>query len=153
MLTLLPELKFPITSRQTDAMMNNLCQLNVLDAGVPDRAQKALDLLLHIYELKAKTAGAIDYTGQAGHALLLQHAMNFVGDGSPIVTRHGDLRAAHLAIDYSNTQIMLKDAGFSAIPSDVNLLLDMCRDLMNFPMRTEERMGLLLTYLKKKPLV
>ena len=150
MLKLLPDIKFPVTSAQTNAMMDNLVQLNVLDAGVPDRGQKALDILLHTYELKAKTAGVIDYTGQDGHRRLLQDAMNFVGDGSPIVTRHGDMRAAHLAIDYSNTQIVLKSSGMTAIASDVNALLDLCRDLMSFPMRTEERMGLFLTYLKKK---
>ena len=130
--------------------MDSVVKLNLLDAGLPDRAQKALDIVLHTYELKAKTGSVIDYTGENGHARLLQDAMSFVGDGCPIVTRHGDLQAAHLAIDYSNTQIILQNAGLPLLPSNTNDLLNLCRGLMAFPMRTDERMGLLLTYLKKK---
>lgn len=151
LLTQLPQLVFPITSKQADGMMDNVMKLNLLDAGVSERTQKALDLDFHCYEIKADTMGQVDYTGQEGHRRLLQDAMSFVGDGSPLVTRHGDLKAAFLAIAFNDAQAKLVKAGMPRLTNDVNLLIHSVRDLLTFPPRTEDRMGLFLSYLRKKP--
>ncbi len=149
-LIVLPDLKFPVTAKQADSLMVDVVQLNLVDAGINERQQKALDILLDTYELKAKSAGQIDYTNTDGHTRLFQHAMNFVGDGSPITTRHGDLRAAHLAIAYNNAQMKLKAAGMAALPAEVTLLLELCRDFCALPIRSEEKMGIYLSYLQKR---
>lgn len=151
MLVRLPDLVFPITGRQADALMENVVKLNVLDAGIAERTQKALDLEFHIHEVKADTGGTVDYSGHGGHARLLQDAMTLVGDGSPLVTRHGDLKAAFLAIAFNDCQAKLAKAGMPLLTKDVNLLINQVRDLLNFPNRTEDRMGLFLSYLRKKP--
>src|SRR5207244_12118851 len=127
-------------------------QLNLLDAGLTERQQKALDILLDTFELKAETNGAVDYTGQSGKAALYQAAVNFCGDGSPLVTRHGDLRAAHLAINFNNAQAKLHKAGMPPLPVDVNSLVNMCADIASLPPRTEDRMGLFLSYFQKQKL-
>lgn len=144
----MPPLTFPITQRQANALMENVVKLNVLDAGLSERTQKALDLVFESYEVLAK--GGPDYTGEAGHRELAQSAMNFAGDGSPIITRHGDLRAAHLAISFNNTQAALKAAGMPLLTTDVNVLLTLCKDFATFPPRTEDRIDLFLGYLRKK---
>lgn len=149
-LSLLPNLVFPITGKQVHALMDNLVQLNALDAGLSDRDQKALDIVLDTYEIKAKTNGLVDYTGDDGHARLFQDAMIFCGDGNPVVTRHGDLRAAHLAIAYNNAQVCLKNIGMPALTDDRNELVRLARKITVLPLRTEERMGLFLSYLDKK---
>ena len=150
MLKLLPTLTFPITHNQVNGLYDGVVQLNVLDAGLSDRSQKALDIVLDTYEIKAKTSGAIDYTGPGGHLRLFQDAMNFVGDGNPIATRHGDMRAAHLAINWNNTQVALANAGMTLLSADVNQLILLCRDFTVLPLRSEDRIGLFLSYLRKK---
>lgn len=150
-LTKLPQLTFPVTSRQVNALMENVAKLNVIDHGIAERMQKALDLELHAQEVKADTGGAIDYTGRAGHARLAQDAMAFVGEGCPIVTRHGDLKAAYLSIAYNDAQAKLAKAGMPLLPDDVNTLLTLVQDILTMPPRTEDRMALFLSYLRKKP--
>lgn len=131
-------------------LLEMVMKLNTLDAGLNPRQQKALDILLETYELKASTNGAIDYTGKDGRARLYQAAANFCGDGNPIITRHGDLRAAHLAINYNNTVVKLRDAQMPPISDQVDVLLKECADLSVFPVLTEERLGLFLSYYQKK---
>ena len=131
--------------------MQNTVQLNPLDAGIAERMQKAIDLELHAQEVKADTAGAINYTGVDGHRRLCQDAMNFVGEGCPIVTRHGDLKAAFLAIAFNDAQAKLAKAGMPLLTNNAQLLLASVQDLLNMPPRTEDRMALFLSYLRKKP--
>jgi hypothetical protein len=149
-LRLLPDLTFPITSKQCDGLIDLVVQLNILDAGLTERDQKALDIVLETYELKAETGGVIDFTGEVGQQALFQAAMNFCGTGNPIITRHGDLRAAHLGINYHNAQVKLKKAGMPALSNIVNDLLILGRKIAVFPPQTEDRMALLLSYMQKK---
>ena len=149
-LQLLPDLVFPITSSQSNAIMNDVVQLNLVEAGLNPRQQQAIGITFDIYDLLAKSGGAIDYRGKAGHARLYQHAMNFVGTGSPIVTRHGDLKAAHLAIDYNDTQGKLAKAGMPLITDSVAQLLLESIDITNLPAREDDRMALFLRYMLKK---
>ena len=44
MLTTLPDLTFPITPMQVNGLMDGVQQLNITEAGVDPRTQKALDL-------------------------------------------------------------------------------------------------------------
>lgn len=76
--------------------------------------------------------------------------MAYCGSGAPIVTRHGDLAAAHLSVDFNDTQIRLKQAGYPLLPAAVNDLLAMSADLAAFPPQTERRVLLLLDFLSKK---
>lgn len=147
----MPQITFPVSFRQVDALMQNCVQLSVIDAGIADRMQKALDLELHAQEVKADTGGAIDYTGKAGHARLAQDAMSFAGDGCPIITRHGDLKAAFLAIAFNDAQSKLAKAGMPLLSREVNDLVRSVQDILTLPPRTEDRMGLFLSYLRKKP--
>lgn len=131
--------------------MQNTVQLNPLDAGIAERMQKAIDLELHAQEVKADTAGAINYTGADGHRRLCQDAMSFAGDGCPIVTRHGDLKAAYLAIAFGDAQFKLAKAGMPLLTNNPQLLLASVQDILQLPARTEDRMALFLSYLRKKP--
>lgn len=149
-LSKLPNLTFPVSSRQVNALMENVVKLNVLDAGIAERMQKALDIELHVQEIMADTGGAVNYTGADGHRRLVQDAMSFVGDGCPIATRHGDLKAAYLAIAFNDAQFKLAKAGMPLLSSDVQTLLGTVRDLLTMPPRTEDRIGLYLSYLRKK---
>jgi len=149
-LSKLPQLTFPVRSQQVNPLMENVAKFNVIDHGIAERMQKALDLEFHANEIKADTGGAIDYTGRAGHARLAQDAMSFVGEGCPIVTRHGDLKAAYLAIAYNDAQAKLAAAGMPLLPDDVNTLLTLVQDILTMPARTEDRMALFLSYLRKK---
>ena len=153
MLTLLPDLKFPITQGQFDPLMNNLVQLNILDGALNEKVQRGLGLFLHTHDLWCKSGGRIDYRGPAGHARLVQDAMTFCGSGNPVATRHGDLAAAHLSIDFSDTMIRLKAAGLPLLPSNVADLINLCRDLSEFSPEMEKRTGLLMDALGKKPLI
>lgn len=153
MLRLLPDMVFPVTQKQVDPLMDNVVQLNVLDAGVTINQQKALSLFFHIYDLYVKSGGAINYQGKDGHNRLVQDAMNFVGLGNPVATRHGDLPAAHLSIDFHDTQTRLKQAGLPQLPYAVNDLIALCADLAVFPAQTENRVGLLMDYLGKRKMV
>lgn len=149
-LSLLPALTWPITPKQIDGLMVNLMQLNTLEAGIPDRVQKALDIVFDVYELKAKSKGTIDYTGEAGENRLVQEAITFVPE--QIVTKHRDLDAAHLAIAFNNAQVQLSRAGMPLLPNDVPALLVLAKRLLARPVRTEQRIGLFLSYLQKKSL-
>lgn len=149
-LTILPDAVFPMTSQQCDAINANLVQLNVLDAGLHHEWQRALGLYFKIAELKAKTKGAIDYSGPTGHRKLMEDAMIFAGHGNAFTTRHGDLLAAHLAIAYHNAQVKTTQAGFAAIPNDVNALVKEANDFSSLPPQMEERLDLLLNFLKKR---
>jgi len=131
--------------------MENVVKFNTLDAGIAERMQKALDLEFHAQEIKADTNGAVDYTGRDGHAKLAADAMAFVGDGCPIVTRHGDMKAAYLAIAFNDAQFKLKAAGMPLLSDDVNTLLVSVQDILTMPVKTEDRCSLFLSYLRKKP--
>ena len=152
MLTLLPDLVYPVTGAQINALMDNVVQLNLVDAGLTSRDQDAIDIMLDCYEIKAKTNGAIDYTGLDGHRRLHEDAMRLVNDGNPIMTRHGDMTAAHVAIGYHDAQINLRTAGMPLLSSNRNDLIALSRDILQFPKRTEARMALFLRYLRKKKL-
>lgn len=144
----LPDITFPVTSKQCNGLMTGVQVMNLAEAGVDPRTQKALDLELHIWELYADTGGRVDYTGQKGHARLYQDAVSFVPE--QVVTKFGDLRAAHLAIDFNNAQAKLKKAGYPLLSNNRDELINQCRDLLALPLRSEERLGLFLSYLAKK---
>ncbi len=153
MLTILPDLQFPISKHQFDPLMSNLVQVNILDGALNEKIQRGLGLFLHTHDLWCKSGGRIDYRGPAGHQRLMQDAMTFCGPGNPVATRHGDLAAAHLAIDFSDTQIRLKAAGLPLLSSDVSDLIGLCRDLCEYSLEQEKRVGLLMDMLGKKALV
>lgn len=150
LLKLLPDITFPVTSPQINGLMDGVLSLNVLDAGLSPRLQKALDIVLETYELKATSGGKHDYTGRSGNQKLYQDALSFVSEGSGLVTRHGDLRAAHLAINWHNAQKKLEKAGLPLMSAVVNDLVAESIEISNFQPQTEERMGLFLSYLQKK---
>jgi len=147
-LRMLPDLKFPIGPGALNPLMDNLVQLNIVDAGLNDRLQRALTLNFHIFDLFTKTG--IDYRSEEGRGKMVADAMAFIG-GSTIATKHGDLQAAHLSIDYHDTQSRLAHAGLPLLPADVNALIGMSRKLAEMPPQTEQRVALLLDYLSKRP--
>lgn len=148
MLTTLPPITFPITSKQVGGLMDCVQQLNVVDAGLDPRRQHNLDILLHLHELYADTHGQLDYRSPDGHRRLVQDSITFVPE--QLVTKHGDLRAAHLAINFNNAQAKLKRRGYPMLSYDVNELINQCRDFEAFPLGTEQRISLMLNYLAKK---
>lgn len=149
MLRLLPDIKFPVDPRQINPLMENVHQLNVLEAGINERMQKALGIFFHILDTYCKTGGKVDYRGREGHERLKQDAITFCG-GSSVATKHGDLAAAHLGIDYHDTSIRLRDMGLPPLPNSVGELLKECMDFANLAPQTENRIGLYLDYLGKK---
>lgn len=151
MLALLPDLTFPITAKSIDRLMDSVVQLNLIDASLTERQQRGLTLYFHTHDLWIKSKGKIDYRGAKGHALLMEHGMNFVG-GSAVTTRHGDLAAAHLAIDYHDAQTRRRDALQPPIHCDVNNLLKASRDLCDYPPEMQKKVGLLMDYLGKRPI-
>ncbi len=151
-LTLLPDLTFPVARNAIDPLMTNLVQLNTIDAALGENMQRALGLMLHTWDLWVKSGGRIDYRGVGGHERLKQDAETFLC-GSPVATRNGDLSAAHLSIDYHDTQVRLKGLGLPPLPSSVNDLLKLCQDLYGLSLQDEKRIGLLLDYLGKKPML
>lgn len=153
MLTVLKDLAFPITSNQFNQLMENLVQLNCLDAGIAEPMQRALGLHLHCWDLFVKSNKRINYLGSDGHQRLVNDAMIFCGTGNPVATRHGDLSAAHLALDFSDTSQRLKDFGLQPLPTTASQLLDGCRDLYGLSIMDEKRVGLLMDMLGKKPCV
>ena len=152
MLNLLPDLVFPITQKQFDPLMNNTVQLNLIDGCLSEKSQRALNLFFHIFETWCKSGGLVDYRGRQGHARLMQDAMNFCGSGNPVATRHGDLAAAHLGLDFHNAQMRLKEFGQDPLPSNVSDLIGMCPDLAEFAPEFEKRAQLLMTAWGKRPL-
>ncbi len=150
-LRLLPDLTFPITQAQINPLMDNVQQLNTLDAGIPDRTQRALTLFFHVHDLFVKSHGKIDYRSEDGRVRMVQDAVTFVG-GSTIASKQGDLPAAHLSIDYHDTVSRLAAAGLPPIPSDVNALIYLSRKMADYPPQTEQRVALLLDILSKRPM-
>lgn len=153
MLTLLPDIAFPVNHSQADRLNDDIVQLNLLDAGITEKQQRGLGLYFHTFDLWVKSRGKIDYRGDEGHRRLVEDAMRFVGTGNPVATRHGDLAAAHLSLDWHDCQMRLKGIGQPMLSSDVNVLLNECRSLCEFHVEQEKRTGLLMDYLGKKPLV
>lgn len=151
MLKVLPDLKLPITRNCCNPLMDQVVQLNIIDAGLNERWQRALGLYFHVYDLWVKSKGRIDYRTPEGHRRLVQDAMTFAGSGNPVATRHGDLAAAHLSIDFSDTQIRCAQAGLPPLSADVSTLLSQCADLFEMSAEMEKRVGLLMDYLGKKP--
>lgn len=148
-LKLLPDLQFPVTLQQANVLMENVVQLNIIDGALSERTQRALGLYLHTFDLWVKSGGKVDYRGKDGHRRLIEDAMRFVGTGNPVATRHGDLAAAHLAIDWSDTQVRLAPLG-QALSANVSELIGACPDLAEFSPEMEKRTGLLMDYWGKK---
>jgi len=150
MLTLLPDLTFPVSRQAANALMSSVVQLNTLDAGIAENMQRGLGLMLGVEELYVKSKGVLDYQGVAGHQRLIQDAATFCPSGCALATRKTDLEAAHLAIDFSNCQKRFMEAGIPLLPADVNLLLAMAKDLYGLSVQDERRIGLFLDYLSKR---
>ena len=150
MLKLLPDLTFPITAASVNPLMDCVVQLNSLDAGIQEAQQRALVIYLHCYDLYIKTQGRVDYREVAGHERLKQDAVKFVA--SQIVTRRGDLTAAHLALDWHDTAARCLKAGLPAPNADVHQLISDSRDLVGLDLQTEKRIGLLMDMLSKRPM-
>lgn len=148
MLKILPVLQFPITSGAINPLFESVVKLNMIDAGIPEPTQRAMSLYLHCIDLFVKSKGKYDYRGIDGHTRLKQDAFRFCP--SSIVTRHGDLSAAHLGIDFSDTQIRTQQAGLPPISDDVNDLLNASKDLVGMPPEDYKRIGVILDYLSKK---
>lgn len=148
MLKTLPVLSFPITASSVDPLFDSIVKLNTIDAGVPEPVQRALSLYLHCIDLFVKSKGKYDYRGVGGHSRLKQDAFRFCP--SSIVTRHGDLSAAHLAIDWSDTAIRCMQSGLPLPSNDVNELLLSSKDLAGMPPEDYKRVGVLLDWLSKK---
>jgi hypothetical protein len=150
-LTTLPDLSFPVTSSQVAGLMNNVVQLNFVDAGLNQLMQRAIGILLDTIEIYAKSGGRINYLGKEGQARLFQDAMTFAGPQTCLATRKGDLQASHLAIDWNNATKRLQQAGLTIVlPNNVSELLDMAKDLIPLPSQTDDSIGVLIRYLQKK---
>lgn len=148
MLKILPAATFPITATSSATLMDGLVQTNKLDAGLSEQSQGGLILYLHVLDLFIKTNGAIDYRGDAGLERLKADAQRFAP--SQIVTRHGDLTAAHLAIDYSDTAIRTQQAGLPVPSGDVNKLVYDSREYAVMSNQLQKQIGLLLDWCGKK---
>lgn len=151
MLRVLPKLIFPVTPGQVAPLMDGVVQLNLMDGTLTEPQQRALGIYLHIFDLYVKSQGKIDYRGVAGHERLKQDAMTYSG-GSPIVTRHGDLAAAHLAIDWSETAVRCRQYGLPPPPNTTSDMLTECIDLCGLSVEMEKRVGLLMDILGMKTL-
>lgn len=151
MLKTLPDIQLPVTIQQFNPLMDSVVQLNIIDAGLSDRSQRALSIYFHTFDLWVKSGGKIDYRGREGHTRLLQDAANFCGSGNPVATRHGDLAAAHLAIDFHDTQVRLKQHNLPLLSTDVSKLIAQCPDLAEYSAEMEKRVGLLMDFCGKKP--
>ncbi len=149
MLKLLPNLVFPITPRTINPLLDNLFQLNLIDAGLNEPQQRALGIYLHAYDLFVKSKGAIDYRNRDGHERLKQDAKTFCPADS-LLTRHGDLAAAHLAIDWHDTMCRTKEMGLPPLPDTLNGLMPGCIDLCGLSIAEEKRLGLFMDMLGKK---
>lgn len=148
MLKIMPDLTFPITATSVNPLMDNLVQLNSLDAGLQEAQQRALVIHLHCWDLFIKTKGKVDYRGVDGHERLKEDAVKFVA--SQIVTRRGDLAAAHLAMDWHDTTLKSMAANLPIPTNDVHALVSDCRDLAGLSLEMEKRVSLLMDMLGKK---
>lgn len=151
MLRLLPDIRFPVDHRQANALMENVVQLNILDGALNERVQRALGLYFHTFDLWVKSRGRIDYRGKDGHRRLLEDALSFVGHGNNVATRHGDLAAAHLSIDFHDCQSRLAEARQPLLSARVSDLTNECTNFVELPPELEKRVGLLMDYLGKRP--
>lgn len=149
MLKILPNAVFPITRSAINPLMDNVSNLNTLDAGLTDNMQRAMGIMLHTHDLWVKSKGKFDYRGPAGHERLKQDTETFIC-GCPIASRNGDLAAAHLSIDFHDTCVRLKETDRPPLTGEVNALLVMCRDLYGLSPHEEKRIGLFLDFLSKK---
>lgn len=140
----------PITRSQFDPLGDNLHQLNRQDAALTEQIQRALGVDLHCWDLWVKSGGKWDFRFKAGHERLKDAASVFCGDANPVSTRHGDLEAAHLSIDFHDSQTRLMQAGLPLLTTDVNKLISDCRDLYELSVIEEKRLGLVLDYLSKR---
>lgn len=150
MLKILPSLKYPITKQQFHPLADSVANLNVLDAGITEPEQRAIGIYLHIFDLYVKSKGKVDYRGKAGFERLKEDAMIFCGVGNPVATRHGDLAAAHLAIDFSDTAIRCQQTGLPLPPNTPGGLLNECESLTLLSIQDEKRLGLLMDCLGMK---
>ena len=131
--------------------MANLVGLNLIEAHLSSSQQRALAILFSISDRWVKSGGRVDYRGPDGHSRLMQDAMSFVG-ATPIVTRHGDLAASHLALDFHDAQCRLMQGKHMPMSDDRDTLLSMVQDFINLPLQTLEQMLVLLDYASKKPM-
>jgi hypothetical protein len=150
MLKILPDMVKPVSSAQINALMDGLVQLNLIEGCLSEQQQRALSVDLSCFDLYIKSKGKWDYRFAAGHQRLFQDAATFCGSGTPIATRKGDLAASHLALDFSDTQVRLAQAGLPLLPTNVSDLLINCRDMCGLTVIDEHRIGVLLDYLSKK---
>jgi hypothetical protein len=150
MLKELPPIRWPITFDQVNPLMDMVVQLNLQNAGLNQLQQRAIGITLDCYDIYAKSGGQVDYLGVDGHKRLFQDAITFAGPQTGISTRIGDLGAAHLAIDWNNTSKRLAAAGMPALPNTINQLLDLSRDLVPIPKRSDDEIGVLIRWLQKK---
>ena len=141
---------FPVTGKQFDPLMDGVVQLNLIDGTLTEPQQRAIGLFLHVFDLYVKSGGKINYMGRDGHERLKQDAMTFCGTGNPVATRHGDIAAAHLAIDWSDTAIRCASVGLPSPPNTSQGLLVGCIDLCGLTTTDEKRVGLLMDFLGKK---
>jgi hypothetical protein len=148
MLTTLPELQFPVTRKQSAPLLQAVVQLNTIYAGMDERTQKAIGILLKTLELLADTDRKTDYTDPVGQARLFQDSEALVGDGTGLSTRIGDLRAAGLAIDFHNVFAKFKKKGWplTCEPGELRRLAIKYAQLS--PRKLDE-IGLMLSYLRK----
>lgn len=153
MLQVMPNPVFPVTLHQFDPLMNSVVKLNILDAGLSDKSQRGIGLYLHTYDLYVKSGGKINYLGKDGHQRLMEDALTFCGYGNPVATRHGDLAAAHLAIDWHDTTMRCIAMGLPLVSPDVSVLLNEARHLSEYSPELEKRTGLLMDWLGKKTLI
>jgi hypothetical protein len=149
-LSLLPDLKWPITPKQSEVLLANAVQMSFIDAGLNDSQQRALGILFDIYDVLARSKGMLDYRGKEGNARLYADATAFAGSGSPLVTRQGDLKAAHLAIDYHDTQRKLLIVGMPGLSDDVQKLVSTLGGLVALAAKEDDRISLYLRYVLKK---
>ncbi len=154
-LKLLPELVFPVTRAQANPLIESMTQLNFVYAGIDERTQKALGILLKTIELLVDTKGVRDYMGAEGQRQLFQDSESLVGEGTGISTRIGDLRAAGLAIDFHNAATKWNASGMGHkvfrefMPTEVHRLRELCSTLAQLPPRKLDEIGLMLSYLRK----
>lgn len=148
-LKVLPDVTFPLTASSIAPLADSMVQLNLIDGCLTDRDQRALGIHFHIFDLWVKSGGKYDYRGRVGHERLKQDAHAYARSES-ILTRYGDLAAAHLAIDFSDCQIRCQGAGLPLLPTKVQDILVGCIDLCGMTAMEEKRVSLILDILGKK---
>ena len=111
MLITLPDITWPVTKAKANTLMVDVQQLNILEGGLSEPSQRGLGIYFHTFDLWVKSKGKIDYRGVDGHRRLVEDAMRFVGTGNPVATKHGDIAAAHLSLDWHDTQMRLDKKG------------------------------------------